>query len=127
MEHTLLKVGVITMLVSLVFAAGVGAVVGLRGENTETAALSAKFQAVAEKSAEEEKIDFDPGEKLDIDELEEEPASKESTREEPPPREPASKSLAREPGPSPDRGRARNPRRTPFRTGRTNRRGGGLR
>jgi hypothetical protein len=56
-----------------------GAVVGLRGENTETAALSAKYQAAAEKSAEEEKRDFDPGEKLDIDdEPEEEPASKES-------------------------------------------------
>jgi hypothetical protein len=98
MEHTLLKVGVITMLVSLVFAAGVGAVVGLRGENTDTAALSAKSQAVAEKSAEEEKRDFDPGEKLDIDdEPEEEPASKESAREEPPPRKPASRSPAREP------------------------------
>ena len=98
MEHTLLKVGMITMLVSLVFAAGVGAVVGLRGENTETAALSVKSRAAAEKSAEEEKRDFDPGEKHYIDdEPEEEPASKESAREEPPPREPASKSTAREP------------------------------
>ncbi|MCA1718786.1 MAG: class E sortase [Actinobacteria bacterium] len=98
MEHTLLKVGVVTMLVSLMFAAGVGAVVGLRGENAETAALSAKSQAAAEKSAEEEKRDFDPGEKLDIDdEPDEEPAPKESAREEPLPREPASKSPAREP------------------------------
>jgi sortase A len=97
MQHALLKVGVITMLVSLVFAAGVGAVVGLRGENTETAALSAKSQAATEKSAEEEKRDFDPGEKLDIDdEPDEEPASKESAREEPP-RESVSKSPAREP------------------------------
>ncbi len=98
MEHTLLKVGVVTMLVSLVFAAGVGAVVGLRGENAETAALSAKSQAAAEKSAEEEKRDFDSGEKLDIDdEPDEEPASKESARDEPPPREPASKSPAQAP------------------------------
>lgn len=66
MEHTLLKVGVITTLVSLVVATRVWAVVGLRGENTEIAALPAKSQAAAEKSA-EEKRDFDPGEKLDID------------------------------------------------------------
>jgi sortase A len=110
MELTLLKVGVITMLVSLVFAARVGAVVCLRGENTETAAFSAKSQAVAEKSAEEEKIDFDPGEKLDIDdEPEEEPASKESAREEPPAREPASKSPAREPRSEPRSGSRSEP------------------
>jgi sortase A len=111
MEHTLLKVGVITIVVSLVFAAGVGAVVGLRGENTETAALSAKSQAAAEKkAAEEEKREFDPGEILNIhDEPDEEPAPKESAREEPPPREPASKSPAREPRSEPRSGSRSEP------------------
>lgn len=66
MEHTLLKVGVITTLVSLVVATGVWTVVGLRGENIEIATLPAKSQAAVEKSA-EEKRDFDASEKLDID------------------------------------------------------------
>ncbi len=99
----LLKVGVATMLFSLVLAAGVAAVVGLRGENAETAALSAKSQAATEKAAEEKKREFDPGEKLEIDdEPVEEPASNGSAPKEPAPKESAAKESA-----------SRNPAREP--------------
>lgn len=99
----LLKAGAVMMLVSVVLAAGVAAVVGLRGENAETATLSAKSQAATEKTAEEEKREFDPGEKLEIDdEPVEEPASNYSV-----PKEPASKEAAAKESAS------RNPEREP--------------
>jgi sortase A len=64
----LLKVGVAMMLVSLVLATGVVAVVALRSENPETTPISSESRA-AEEAVEEEKQqrEFDPGQKLEID------------------------------------------------------------
>ncbi len=60
----LLRVGVIMVLFSLVLAAGVAAVVLLRGESPTTALSSAEQQAV---ETPEKKREFDPGKKLEID------------------------------------------------------------
>jgi sortase A len=86
----LLKVGVAMMLVSLVLATGVAAaVVLLRGEDPETAAVSAGSRAALEKRAQEKKAAFDPGQKLEIDEgaakkpVPREPASEEAPSEQP--------------------------------------------
>ncbi len=72
----LLKVGVAMMLVSLVLAAGVAAVVGLGGENPETAAVPTASQAAVEKTGEKEQREFDPGQKLEIND---EPAKESAT------------------------------------------------
>ena len=92
----LLKVGLALMVVSLVLAAGVAAVVGLRGEDPETAAIASQSRAAVEKKAqEEEQRKFDPGQKLEIDDepvekpAPEEPVSAGSAPEEPVSRKPA--------------------------------------
>jgi len=65
----LLKVGVAMMLVSLTLAAGVIAVVALQNEDPETAAIPTGSRAAVEETEEEEKEqrEFDPGQKLEID------------------------------------------------------------
>src|ERR671910_2635114 len=65
----LLKVGVAMMLVSLVLATGVVAVVVLRSENLETTPISSESQAAVEEVVEEDEQqrEFDPGQKLEID------------------------------------------------------------
>ncbi len=89
----LLKVGMAMMLVSLVLAAGVAAVVGLRGEDPETAAVPAVSQAAVEKTAEEkQQRKFNPGQKLEIDDG--------PTKESAP--EPRQKSTSPAPTPVPD-------------------------
>jgi sortase A len=60
----LLRVGVIMVLSSLVLAAGVAAVVLLRGESPTTALSPAEQQAV---ETPEKKREFDPGKKLEIE------------------------------------------------------------
>jgi sortase A len=78
----LLKVGAAMMLVSLVVATGVAAVVVLRGEAPETAAVPAGSRAAAEKTAEEkQQREFDPGQKLEIDDEAGKEAGKEPTSE----------------------------------------------
>jgi sortase A len=105
----LLKVGVAMMLVSLVLAAGVAAaVVLIRNEDPETTAVSAASRAASEKSA-QKKAAFDPGQKLEIDDEDDEPAIKESASKaskkpapptEAPPETPAFK-FRSEPSPAP--------------------------
>src|SRR5918995_3579668 len=95
----LLKVGVAMMLVSLVLAAGVAAVVGLRGENSEISEMDAASRAAFEKNAQEEKQQrkFDPGQKLEIDdEPVEEPAPEEPVSMGAAPEEPVSRKPAHE-------------------------------
>ncbi len=57
------------MLVTLVLATGVAAIVVLRGEDPETAAVPAGSRTAVEKPAEEkqQQREFDPGQKLEID------------------------------------------------------------
>src|SRR5918994_327748 len=95
----LLKVGVAMMLVSLMLAAGVAAVVGLRGENSEISEMDAASRAAFEKNAQEEKQQrkFDPGQKLEIDdEPVEEPAPEEPVSTGSAPEEPVSTGSAPE-------------------------------
>lgn len=61
----LLKVGLATVAVSLVLAAGVAATVGLRGGTTEPA-ISTESRATAEPPP-AQKREFDPGQRLEID------------------------------------------------------------
>jgi sortase A len=93
----LLKVGMAMMLVSLVLATGAAAVVLLvRDEDPQTAAVSAGSRAASEETVEEKKREFDPGQKLEIDEVEideevaKKPAPREPASEESPSAEPAS-------------------------------------
>lgn len=94
----LLKAGAVMMLVSVVLAAGVAAAVSLRGEDAETATLSAKSQAAIEKTAEEKKREFDPGEKLEIDD---EPAEKRASSGSAPKEQASKESESRNPAREP--------------------------
>ncbi len=75
----LLRVGVIMVLFSLVVAAGVAAVVLLRGESPTTA-LSSEEQAV---ETPEKKREFDPGKKLEIEDEPRQEKAKPAPRERP--------------------------------------------
>jgi sortase A len=79
----LLKVGAAMMLISLVLAVGVAAVVGLGGESPETAAVPTASQAAVEKTVEKEKKEqreFDPGQKLEINDESAKESAPESRR-----------------------------------------------
>jgi sortase A len=77
----LLKAGAAIILVSLALAAGAMAVFGFPGGGSEDEILPAEPQAAVEETVEEKKKEeFDPGEKLEIDD---------EPREEPKPEEPA--------------------------------------
>src|SRR5215210_3288000 len=83
----LLRAGLIAMVVSVLIATRVAVVVGLRYE--APVALDAQAEPLASEGSPtaEEKNEFNPGEKLDIDdERADEPTGKETNREEPRPR-----------------------------------------
>src|ERR687897_1522225 len=88
----LLKVGLAVMLVSLTLAAGVIAVVALQNEDPDSASIPIGSRAAVEETEEEEKEqrEFDPGQKLEIDdEPSTEPAPEPERKSTPPAAPPA--------------------------------------
>src|SRR5215210_1796964 len=78
----LLRVGAAMMLFAVALAAVVAVVVSLSGPDEEAASQAASVEPLSsEATAQEEKKEFDHGEKLEIDD--EEPADDEPTREKP--------------------------------------------
>src|SRR3712207_3056688 len=77
----LLRVGVAMMVVSIALALVVAAVVALSGPaEEETASQAASVERVSSGAAESEKREFDPGEKLEIDDGEPTGEEKEATK-----------------------------------------------
>ncbi len=83
----LLKLGAAMMLSAVALGLVVAAVVALSGPAEEPASQAASVEPVASEVTEREKNEFDPGEKLDIDELEPPKKTK------PEPRKPAAETL----------------------------------
>jgi sortase A len=94
----LLKVGIVMMLGSLVLAAGVAAVFGLQNKDPVPVIPTGSRAAVEQKAQKEEKQrEFDPGQRLEIDD---EPVE-ESAPEQPVSRKPARQEIAPKAPPTP--------------------------
>jgi sortase A len=93
----LLKVGAAMMLCAVALAAVVAAVLALSGPDEETLSQTASVEPLSTSAQEREKREFDPGEKLVIDdEPKEEPAQEEPAREKPTREKPARDEPTRE-------------------------------